>query len=166
MNWFLGGLYASRLAIEEPERVTSLVSVTSSPKFVADLSWPGVSKDVFSQFFANLSLNLQGTLNDFIALQTNKSKFSFNLGQLPSPQGLASGLQILDTWDLREGLKGLSQPACFMFGRLDPITPIKIMSTMQAKYPEFNYVLFKRAAHMPFLSDMDLFVDELVGFIQ
>jgi pimeloyl-[acyl-carrier protein] methyl ester esterase len=57
------------------------------------------------------------------------------------------------------------RPACYMFGRLDPIVPISLMQTMRLLYPEFNYVFFKRAAHMPFLSHMDLFLEALKRFI-
>lgn len=86
--------------------------------------------------------------------------------KLPSQEGLESGLKILETWDLREKLKQFDKPSCFIFGRLDPIVPIKTMNSMKLSYPEFNYVLFKRAAHMPFLSHMGLFIEELRGFIR
>lgn len=166
VGWSLGGLYATRLALEEPSRVSSLVNVTSSPRFVGDTLWPGIIPEVFAHFYKNLTINVQETLNDFIRLQLGKSKTPFSLGVLPSIAGLDAGLSVLSSWDFREEIKRLTQPACFMFGRLDPITPVKIMRVMQELYPDFQYVLFERAAHMPFLSHRDLFVDELLRFIQ
>lgn len=165
-GWSLGGLYASRLAIEAPLRVSALINIASSPLFINKDSWPGVSQEVFRQFYKNLFDDAAATLKEFTLLQLNKKIIDFSLGRQPSLEGLASGLDILGTWDLRAGLKELQQPACFMFGRLDPITPLKIMHSMQLEYPHFEYVLFPRAAHMPFLSHMDLFISHLNEFIQ
>lgn len=165
-GWSLGGLYAQRLAIEELHRVSSLMSIASSPCFIADESWPAVPKEVFSHFYKNLSLDLEKTLKDFISLQLNKANLDLPLGRMPSKEGLEEGLKILDQWDLRKELHGFSKPTCFMFGRLDPIAPVKIMEVMQKLYPNFDYVFFNRSAHMPFLSHMDLFIDEFRRFIK
>ncbi|HAT9609297.1 TPA: pimelyl-ACP methyl ester esterase, partial [Legionella pneumophila subsp. pneumophila] len=53
-----------------------------------------------------------------------------------------------------------------LFGRLDPITPVKTMAIMEKNYPNFKYVLFNRAAHMPFLSHTDLFITIMDEFIK
>lgn len=166
VGWSMGGLYATRLAIEKPNKVLYLLNITSSPRFIAEHSWPGVTKEVFSHFYKNLSLDINKTLKEFVALQVHKSTAQFALGAAPSKDGLELGLTILDEWDLREGIKGLVNPTCYMFGRLDPITPVKTMRTMQMEYPSFKYVLFKKAAHMPFLSHPELFVKEVLEFIK
>ncbi|MCW8400262.1 alpha/beta fold hydrolase [Legionella sp. PATHC038] len=168
VGWSMGGLYAMRLAVEAPERVRSLINVTSSPRFLhADL-WSGVSQDVFKKFYEKLLEEPQSTLNEFMELNglTTNDRLNHLPDRLPSPEGLKLGLEILENWDLREELKQFTKPTCFMFGRLDPIVSIKTMSSMQLNYPKFHYILFKRAAHMPFLSHMDLFIEEIRGFIQ
>ena len=162
----MGGLYSTRLAIEEPERVQFLLNINSSPRFIADNLWPGVSKELFINFYKNLATDINKTLKEFIALQLNNKQFSFAQGFMPTREGLEYGLNILDTWDLREGIKNLTQPACFMFGRLDRIIPVKTMNAMQLLYPDFKYVLFNKAAHMPFLSHTELFVTEILEFIK
>ncbi len=166
VGWSLGGLYAQRLAVEEPQRISSLMSITSSPRFIADDSWPGLPKEVFTHFYKNLSLDVEKTLKEFISLQLNKAKIAIPVGKMPSQEGLEAGLKILEEWDLRQELHVFAKPACFIFGRLDPIAPVKIMETMQILYPNFHYVFFNRSAHMPFLSHMDLFVNEFVRFIK
>jgi len=165
-GWSMGGLYAMRLAIEAPERVASLLNITASPRFIMDDSWPGVRRSVFSEFYKKLATDVQATLNEFIGLQIDTNKMPLAPGYPPSSEGLESGLKILDFWDLREGLHDFDKPVCFMFGRLDPIVPIKTMQVMQQRYPDFHYVLFPRAAHMPFLSHRDEFIEKLVEFIQ
>jgi len=168
VGWSMGGLYAIRFALEEPERVHSLINVTSSPRFLQTDRWPGVSQDVFKKFYKKLLQEPKGTLNEFMELNglTIHDRVQHLPNKLPSPEGLKLGLEILEEWDLREELKQFAKPTCFMFGRLDPIVSIKTMSSMQLSYPKFHYILFKRAAHMPFLSHIDLFIEEIRGFIQ
>jgi pimeloyl-[acyl-carrier protein] methyl ester esterase len=165
-GWSLGGLFAQRLAIETSERIRSLMIIASSPCFMADHSWPALSKDVFTHFYNKLSQDVEATLNDFINLQLNKAKVPINIGKMPSQEALEAGLKILEEWDFRHPLSQLSKSTCFIFGRLDPIAPVKIMQKMQMLYPQFHYVLFKHSAHMPFLSHMDLFIDEFKRFIK
>ena len=88
VGWSMGGLYATRLAIEEPNRVLYLLNITSSPRFIAEASWPGVAKEVFTHFYKNLSVDIDKTLKEFIALQVNKSTAPFSLGTAPSREGL------------------------------------------------------------------------------
>ncbi|MBN9228162.1 MULTISPECIES: alpha/beta fold hydrolase [Legionella] len=168
VGWSMGGLYAMRFAVEEPDRVTHLINVTSSPRFLHDDLWPGVSQYVFKKFYKNLLEAPHDTLKEFMELNglSTADRLQHLPDKLPSPGGLALGLKILETWDLRAELKQFNKPTCFMFGRLDPIVPIKTMNTMQLSYPEFNYILFKRAAHMPFLSQVDLFIEEIRGLIK
>lgn len=165
-GWSMGGLYATRLAIEEPDRVSHLLNITSSPRFITDFLWPGVPKEVFVTFHNNLSSDLQGTLSEFITLQLNKSNIDFVSGNPPTSLGLKSGLDILESWDLREGLKSLKQPTFFLFGRLDPITPVKTMKVMELLYPNFKYQVLNKSAHMPFLSHQKEFIIEVLGFIK
>ncbi|WP_454783793.1 alpha/beta fold hydrolase [Legionella sp. WA2024007413] len=168
IGWSMGGLYATRLATEEPDRVDYLINITSSPRFLNSELWPGVSPEVFRNFYKRLSEEPHATLKEFLELNglTANKEFPPLPNQLPSQEGLELGLKSLESWDLREELKQFSKPTCFIFGRLDPIVPIKTMNFMQLVYPNVHLVLFKRAAHMPFLSHTDLFIDELRGFIK
>ena len=168
IGWSLGGLYAMRLAIEEPNRVDSLISITSSPRFLQDDKWPGVPKQLFQQFYTNLATDFHATLSDFIALQLKKKTqldFSHFIN-FSMPAGLKNGLDVLDSWDLREDLHRLDKPSCFIFGELDPIVPIATIQTMKQLYPHFDYLLFKRSTHMPFLLHMDLFINTINEFVQ
>lgn len=167
LGWSMGGLYATRLALEESIRVSHLVNLSSAPRFLLDDDWPAVSPVLFEQFHQKLLNNPSITLREFTQLHVNRKQFDIvSLGYLPSAEGLTLGLDVLAHWDFRQELKTFEQPVCYMFGRLDPIVPIKMMPVMQSIYPHFKYVFFKRAAHMAFLSHMDLFVEEVKEFIQ
>lgn len=168
VGWSMGGLYAMHLALEESERVDFFISVTSSPRFLLDDSWPGISQEVFQGFYKKITDDPYATLSEFLDLHglATHAKLQYLPDKLPSSEGLRFGLSILETWDFREELKQFAKPTYFMFGRLDPIVPVKTMRFMQIEYPKFNYMLFNRAAHMPFLSHMDLFVNEIREFIK
>jgi pimeloyl-[acyl-carrier protein] methyl ester esterase len=147
--------------VENPERVISLINVTTSPRFIEDDAWPGIKEQVFAKFHANLSQDLSATLRDFVRLQARIKLDKFQFGPLPAQESLDEGLEVLHTWDLRSVLNKIKIPTSFFFGRLDPIAPLSLMTAMQTQYPQFNYVLFNKAAHMPFISHSDDFIHAL-----
>lgn len=164
-GWSMGGLYAMRLAIEEPERVSHLMVTASSPRFIRSGHWPGVEKQVFEGFFSNLSRDPEQTMRDFVQLQARHQGLITPIPDKVSIEALQQGLKILKDWDLRDALLNYNKPACFAFGRLDAITPRLTMDAMVEKYPDFHYRLFQKAAHMPFLSHQDDYLQLLYEFL-
>ncbi|WP_419421093.1 alpha/beta fold hydrolase [Legionella sp. D16C41] len=169
VGWSLGGLFATRLAIEEPKRISHLINVASSPYFIKDTYWPGINQQTLAQFYTNLSQNPEKTTAEFIALQLQN--FSLNTFDIKSEvfssskEALANGLNILANWDLRPSLNQLISQTCYMFGRLDAIVPRHLLPRMQELYPQFNYILFPKAAHMPFITHQADFIDKLRSFV-
>ncbi|HCH38743.1 MAG TPA: pimeloyl-[acyl-carrier protein] methyl ester esterase, partial [Enterobacter sp.] len=70
LGWSLGGLVASQVALQAPERVSALVTVASSPCFSAREAWPGIKPEVLAGFQHQLSEDFQRTVERFLALQT------------------------------------------------------------------------------------------------
>ena len=166
-GWSMGGLYATRLALEAPQRVTHLLNISSSPHFIKDLTWPGISGHVIKAFYQDLTKDPERILQQFIDLQLQGQTLpSAMLGKKATLFGLSAGLDVLVSWDLRSDIKQLNMPVCYMFGRLDAIMPQRTMTKMQVIYPQLNYILFAKAAHAPFLSDPDEFIRSLEEFIQ
>ncbi|ARH00147.1 alpha/beta fold hydrolase [Legionella micdadei] len=158
VGWSMGGLFATRLAIEEPNRVIRLVNIASSPRFIKEQDWPGVEQAVFEQFFMNLATSPRQTITEFIGLQLKDQTYRCTNTPMPDATSLKKGLEILKNWDLREQLHSYTKPAYFLFGRLDAITPRSTMAVMQKIYPQFRYFMFAKAAHMPFLSHENEFI--------
>lgn len=159
-GWSLGGLLAMRLALEEEARITHLISISSSPRFIKEKGWPGIDNQVFTQFFLNLKKDPEKFLAQFIMLQLQGKSYDHRQIR-PSLSGLEAGLDILAEWDLRMALCDFVKPTIFMFGHLDAITPRATMTAMQKSFPNFSYVLFEKAAHMPFLSHQNEFITAL-----
>ena len=165
VGWSMGGLFATRLAIEEQLRVTHLLNVGTSPRFLKDGEWPGVEKNILETFFRNLSENPKQTIEEFVGLQLQKSDYQHVENAIPSMEGLEKGLQVLADWDLRGPLHNLKIPVCYIFGRLDSITPRATLKAMQQVYQSFEYIMFNKAAHIPFLTHPAEFADELFRFM-
>lgn len=162
LGWSMGGLYAMRLAIEEPARVRRLLVTGSTPCFIKSAIWPGIEPSVLDGFSQRLEANPEETLRDFMTLQSGKRQKAQTYSGQATKAGLEEGLSVLTNWDLRQSLKKLALPACFIFGGLDAIVPRKTMSAMQSIYPDFDYHLIPKAAHMPFISHPELFVSHLL----
>lgn len=164
-GWSLGGLYATRLALEEPSRVTHVLNITASPRFVQDDHWPGLEPDVLATFSDDLTRDPERTWKRFTRLQGpgHAGQSGLNHEQI---MGLRAGLDALQTWDLRASLPQLNMPVCYAFGGLDGVTLPTLMPCMQMRYPLFHYQLFHEAAHTPFLSHPREFLALLDGFIR
>lgn len=162
VGWSLGGLVATRLAMEEPTRVRCLVNVASSPYFIKEARWPGIDKTLFDSFYQALTSNPTEALRGFMNLQGASPV----MGVEPSVTGLQQGLEWLLTWDLRAALSELRIPTAYAFGRDDAIVPRTTMMAMKRRYPQFDYALFENAGHMPFLSEKDRFSHWLMGLIK
>lgn len=165
LGWSLGGLFATRLCIEEPSRIEKLINVTSSPYFINAEDWIGIDKSVFAEFYEQFKAAPQKTRTEFIHSQLNTDyNFELQLSDQIDLYGLEKGLDFLLHWDLRGDLHQLELPVLFMFGKLDSIVPRKLMPLLQGKFPQFKYVMIRRAAHVPFLSHMQEFNEILREF--
>jgi len=166
IGWSMGGLLATRLSIEAPERVTQLMNVASSPRFVETTNWAGIESASFDAFYDQLRIDPDQTRRHFIKAQLQDLPISPTwFTEPPSELGLRQGLDWLLTWDLRPLLSQLRLPVCYVFGRLDAIVSRHTMSAMQMSYPDFSYQMIRKSAHAPFLSHQDEFLTILYEFI-
>ena len=163
VGWSMGGLLATKLALEEPARVTHLINIASSPCFVQIDQWPGIDVTVLQSFYHDLKSDFKPTLEAFIQLQAQKTG-EVKAGSATA-MGLKTGMEILIHSDFRESLLHFTKPVLYMFGRLDRIVPYRTMAKMQLLYPDFRYLPFAKAAHMPFISHPELFITALDDFL-
>ena len=182
IGWSLGGLCASYFALQYPQRVNCLITVASSPKFMAQeqgvngLDWPGIKPDVLSYFNQQLAQNLPATINRFLAIQAMGSvtakqdikdlKRLLSLRPEPHIEALTAGLKLLETVDLRDELLDLTMPFYRFYGRLDTLVPQSVIELMQAALPRSGQHIFQQSSHAPFISEPDNFVTILREFLQ
>ncbi|QFI39703.1 pimeloyl-ACP methyl ester esterase BioH [Moritella marina ATCC 15381] len=181
LGWSLGGLCATHFALQYPQRVAALVTVASSPKFMATAkvddipAWPGIAEKVLAQFQQQLQENLPQTINRFLAIQGMGSETAKQdikqlkslLAARPQPheQALSNGLKLLESVDLRADLSSLTMPFYRCYGRLDSLVPQTTVAWMDNYLPQSQRIIFKASSHAPFISEPGLFVDKLQTFL-
>ncbi len=173
LGWSLGGMIAWYVALSHPERVTRLMTVASSPKFVAGDNWPGVSLPTLEKFSCMLQENYQKTLLEFLELQLrgaprNKELFVELKSQiLLTPHTLAaltSGLTLLQDLDLRTTLAKQQCKSLHLFGSHDTLVPVRVTEKIQALSSQADCLVIPKSGHMPFLSQQSVFVEAVERF--
>jgi len=175
VGWSLGGMLALRLAARFPEKISKLIMVAASPRFVQGEGWPHATKpEVLAGFSQALRDDLNLTLQRFLALQVRGSvdskavlkqlKRALAEGGLASEAALELGLRILSEADLREDLQRLPQSLAFFLGERDGLVPHAVATALQRLQPKAQVELFARAGHAPFLSHPESFTAKLRAF--
>lgn len=175
-GWSLGGMVGQRWAAREPGKIKRLVLVASTPCFAERKDWLfGMAAETLQQFADELEKSHAATLRRFIALQVRGSENErallqqlreelFSRGE-PDLQALRAGLEILRDADLREALSGIGLPALAVAGERDKLTPPEASFYMAQAMPRARVVEIKGAAHAPFLSHPDIFVEHVLDFL-
>lgn len=174
VGWSLGGLIATHIALNSPNRVSKLVTVASSPKFAAEKRWRGIKPAVLSTFTEQLVEDFHPTIERFMALQAMGSptarqdvkllKKAVLSRPLPTPESLLVGLNMLGNVDLRGQLDQISMPFLRFYGRLDGLVPIKIANDLQEFLSNSEYYIFNQSSHAPFMTELDEFCTQLIQF--
>jgi pimeloyl-[acyl-carrier protein] methyl ester esterase len=175
-GWSLGGQVALRWAMRYPQQVQRLVLVASTPCFVRLDDWRyALSVEILEEFAVNLQQNYALTLKRFLSLQMRGSEQEreilailrdelFSRGK-PDLTTLQAGLEILRTSDLRAALPEVQQATLVLAGERDTLIPLQASQYLAQQIPTAELVKIKGAAHAPFLSHREEFVDYLVKFL-
>lgn len=174
LGWSLGGLVASRIALDHPNEVKALITVASSPCFGTHDEWQGIKPEVLLNFEQMLAENFQRTVERFLALQTLGTESAREDARtlksvvlalpMPSVEALNMGLESLRIEDLREKLTHLQVPFLRIYGYLDGLVPRKIAGKLDELYPNSLSVVMRNSAHAPFISHPDEFCETLIQF--
>jgi pimeloyl-[acyl-carrier protein] methyl ester esterase len=162
-GWSMGGLLALRAAQLAPGRIRALILLHSTPKFVADASWPhGVAGSVLQQFAKSLQAAPDKTVADFIEMQVRGSRDAADvLTQLRDalrrhgaarPSALAAGLRLLQRTDLRALAARLRVPTLIVAGQYDRVTPPAASRALCALMSDARLEELPRAGHASFIA--------------
>ena len=166
LGWSLGGLVAWWVAIHYPEKMLKLVTVASSPKFVCEPYWPGVSMALLEKFSDDLKKNYHQALQDFLVLQLRGQAKIQEQFLSPHKIALEGGLNLLRTTDFRMALTDLTMPSLHIFGKLDTIVPVGVVDHLQNLLSSQGQCqLIQRAGHMPFISQQEEFLECIVPWL-
>jgi pimeloyl-[acyl-carrier protein] methyl ester esterase len=175
-GWSLGGQVALRWAHLHPSQVNKLVLVATTPCFVQQENWScAMAADTLQDFAASLLQNHTQTLRRFLALQLRGSENERELlldlrarlfahGE-PDVAALQGGLDILRDTDMRSQLAQIVQRTLLIAGERDTLTPHAASAYMSQHMPDARLQVVEGAAHAPFLSHPQVFMQHLKRFL-
>jgi len=175
-GWSLGGQVAMHWAAREPTKVDKLVVVTSTPCFTNREDWSfGLPSEVLEKFATELEQNHAATLRRFIFLQLRGSENErellnklreqlFSRGE-PDMSALRGGLEILRDADQRLEVAGIQQQTLVITGQCDKLTPPEASHYLAQVIPNARLVEIEGAAHTPFLSHPEVFIEHVKSFL-
>ena len=175
-GWSLGGQIALRWAASKAEQVQKLILVASTPCFTQREDWQwGMAAEVLQKFAEELEQNHAATLRRFISLQLRGSENERELLALlrerlfargePDMHALRVGLNILRDVDLRSELPQINMPTLIIAGERDKLTPANASQHMAQVMPNAQFEEVKGAAHAPFLSHPEIFIEQVKRFL-
>jgi pimeloyl-[acyl-carrier protein] methyl ester esterase len=177
LGWSLGGLVAMTAVLQRPERISALVLMTATPRFVQAEDWPAaMAGETLAGFHAGLLEDPAGTLQRFLALQVRGSdagretlrRLRRELSSRPQPcaEALASGLDLLGRSDLRDRLADLACPSLWLFGDRDTLVPAAAAEGVRRLLPGGRLGVIRGASHAPFLSHPSETAAEILSFLR
>lgn len=176
MGWSLGGLITLALAQRYPQKISKLILMAATPRFVEDKDWPcAVKAGVFRDFAANLDVDQKQTLQRFLMLQAKGAQQSRDTIRLlsqqlaqqhtPEPGALHAGLNCLLKADMRQALAELTCPVQLILGDRDTLIPADMVEYAATLNPALQITMLEGAGHAPFISQPDLCRQEIEQFI-
>jgi pimeloyl-[acyl-carrier protein] methyl ester esterase len=175
-GWSLGGMIAMNLARRCPEKVSGLILIGSSPRFVADTqhNWPhGLAPATVREFIDNFETGPEATLKRFTALQTlgdahrravgnalSEALMGIETNRLPD---LARGLRLLAASDQRAIASEIRQPVTLIHGAADALMPVGAAHWLASAFPSAQLTVLDSCGHAPFLSRPDLCAEQLAA---
>lgn len=183
LGWSLGGLVAQRIALNQPDRIRRLVLVSSTPCFVKDSSFTnkpswdaGINPTDFEAFADNVNRDYKAAMLQFLTLQCMQSsdrratikqlRQSFETRPTPTQTTLGRALNVLLDSDLRDEVANIRKPTLLIHGDRDTLTPVQAAHWMMQHLPHGFLRVMSGAAHAPFLSHTDQFIDTLNQFLE
>jgi pimeloyl-[acyl-carrier protein] methyl ester esterase len=161
IGWSFGGLIAQSIAAKHPQRIKHLIGITTSPKFITTVNWPGFPQP-FAEIIAPMleGKEAKDLMQSFYEYEFEHTKpksttYPKNLDlclktSTISNDLLMKRLEIADATDLRELFKTISCPIDLILGGTDAHTPKEGFKKIIALNPTTKIHEVQNAGHAPF----------------
>ena len=171
----MGGMIASGLVIDYPEKVNKLVLCSSycgasrlipaSPdvreiidKPKNNLTPEQIAKDSLSIFYTPEFLKSHPTLIELAIRNITKVQIS--------SENFNRQLKAINSFDTCEKLHSIKKSTCVMHGTKDRLVPPQNGEILAKLIPDAKLILFENSAHVPFVEERDKFIDFLFEFLK
>jgi pimeloyl-ACP methyl ester esterase len=175
-GWSLGALLALQAWGTLRERLSGLVLVSGTPRFIADDDFPhALEARELRGMQARMRRNPVLTLRDFVSRMFAEAerddrfrddRIEQILASIPLPESEVAlqGLGLLAETDLRSLLPAVELPTLIMGGDRDDICLPRASDYMARRIPESRQVVFNGCGHAPFLTRYTEFNDAITRF--
>ncbi|WP_374240963.1 alpha/beta fold hydrolase [Zoogloea sp.] len=163
VGWSLGAQLALHLAAHAPHKVSRLVLIAATPRFVQAPDWPAALPEAtLAGFRGDFDTTPDATQRRFTALQAmgdgrrREVIAALNAALTPADAAhhpaLATGLRLLADTDLRPRLADVRQPVRLLHGAEDRLMPVAAAEWLADALPDARLSVFKDCGHAPQLS--------------
>jgi len=180
VGWSMGSMVAMEYALSLSKGISGMVLISPTPCFKrSEGRQYGKRPSSIKRLRQNLTRNYEFTLKDFcerfftvsgelIAPDSEREIRSFFFGKgFPPPQNVAlETLDELERWDVRERAKKIDIPVLIIHGEADSIIDITAGKELHRIIPESNLIIIEGAGHVPFLTIIRKFNNEMGRFME
>jgi pimeloyl-[acyl-carrier protein] methyl ester esterase len=167
VGWSLGGLLGLEFCARYPDHCRRLVLTASTPKFVADENWQGITKLQQSSFIRDAIEKPDLLMTQFRSLvqYPDRSRYVKDYMSLHSIQGDLNYLEILFESDLREMYRSIKLDVDYILGEKDAIISSGNINRLKELNPRTKVEVIQGAGHIPFLTHKNEFIQCLNGIL-
>ncbi len=162
VGWSLGGLLALQLALRQPDKVTGLVLLATTPCFVNRPDWTfGMDNVMFDAFHKQVADDPRAAMQQFVRLNAGRKPdrqsalVLLNLSGKVSSHALQQGMSELAETDLRDAVTEVDQPVLLLHAADDRVVPAIASSWLQENLSNARRFEFQTGGHAFFLQQAD-----------
>ena len=158
--WSFGGLVSISIAARYPERVKRFIGIATTPKFVEEDHWAGISKPGFKLAFLKIKqIGLKAFFkeyydHEFADFDPKPASYEELIRLLDNSKInidiLLKGIDICDSTDLRKEFQSICCPIDLILSEQDESIPMKAFENIEQLNPNVRIHPFPKAHHMPF----------------
>lgn len=163
-GWSLGGMLATRIAADFPDRVVGIITLATNASFIERYHWPDAMDAVDFQHFYDAVVDYpRRALKRFCQLLTKGDKLARQqlrwlrntATQSADYPNLAAALSLLKALDNSDRIGGLQAPGLHIFGERDRLVPVSTMSALKQlssgnRYNRQQYYCLNDVGHLVF----------------
>ena len=170
LGWSLGGIRAMQIALRQPEMVTGLILLATTPCFVNRQGWSrGMDNPVFAAFKKQVKQEPASALQQFVRLNAAAKPDRETRDTLTGIStdvaefALNEELSELEGTDLRDTADRITVPVLLMHATDDRVVPVAASHWLHEHLANSRLMEFPLGGHAFFIQHASEVADQIVG---